>query len=779
MKKFIDYFKETDDIEGSSGFHPFKKRKTEQTAFNEAVHNAFDDASVSFEEHKKQISRLELEVKALLTQTNALKTQINKLKTVENQHFSYMYQQSDEHDKQFNKCMIELNPEYRESVTDKNIIEADVCLNPTLAEYVKAVKNAGNDSQTATDNLKKAEDVFRKSIKSEMDNFHKSYNSKIIAVICTDLTMHCGMEAIRNEAYDIYNALKNKSAYNIKLISIEQSVTEMVCRGDIICIPASKTRECLKKINPMLCIICESTAHVLTANDCGLLMFRSIVRLSGQNPLRDITENTMSELCHLNDFGVQTYCVQSQKAFETMVDKGFHEPIISYPVIDINKHIYSCRTKQHDLKKFTVGFASSPMTDEQCSHRGIDLLCKTVQETKGIEYLILWRNKNVEVPEILKNSPHCHIEYGRYNMEKFYSEVDCVLIPYSTENFNHSCSVSAIEAMLNGIPVISTEIAGVSEIVKKFGIGLVTNQLPTNLATACNQLRTDYNQFSNDKLVTNLKDFFKENNIVKMIENEASKVYTAGTVTLYEWDRLLKLKEKYLVKGHENMKKYYQNAEIASNYNAHRFEKYPQNCFDMMERQSISMIISDFYTGKNNLQLLDIACGDGRIVQENIRFGNCTAVDSSEAMLEVVASRYQPVTNQLQPVTNRLVTKKKDFITDDFDETFDVVTSFRYIRHFDYKTRKLLYKKIRNCLSENGIFIFDVPNKVFELKLKNINGWGNYNIYDVFFTKEEIISELKNNGFELKYIIPIGKGLVDKLPQSEPMTWTVGAVKKI
>ncbi len=766
MKKFSEYLEK-------DGVSPFRKQRN----FNEAVNAALDDAGTSFEEHEKQLSRLELEIKALVNQTNALKTQINKLKSVENQHFSFMCSQSDLHDEQFNKCMLESKPECRQSVEEKNIIEAGTGFNSALAECFKAVKNAGDNHELSSEQLEKAGKLFRNTIQDDFKRFHNRYNENVIAVVCTDLTQHCGMEAIRNEAYDIYNMLKRKSKYNIKLVSIEKSVTDMVCRGDIICIPSSKTRECMNRINPVLCIICESTAHVLTANDCGLLMFRSIIRLSGQNPLRDVSENTLAELCHLNDSGMHTYCVQSQTAYNKMVENGFHEPFISYPVIDINKHIYSCRKNAHDLKKFTVGFASSPMTDEQSHHRGIDLLCETVKETTGVEYLILWRNENVEVPDELKKSSHCRIEYGRYDMEKFYSEVDCVLIPYASENFNHSCSVSAIEAMLNGIPVISTEISGISEIVKKFGIGLVANQLPTNLATCCNQLRKQYNSYSNDKLVANLKKFFSENNIVKMAEHEAKKSSVKGTVTLYEWDRLLKKKNKYLVKGHENMKKYYQNSEIAENYTVHRFKKYPQNCFDMMERETINLIISDYYNNSNDLQLLDIACGNGRIVQELIKFGSCKAVDSSEAMLEQVATNLQPTCNQLPTGCNQLATSVCDFILEKCDGNFDVITSFRYIRHFEYKTRKLLYKKIRECLDENGIFVFDVPNRTFELKLKTMNGWGNYNIYDVFFTKEDIIRELQNNGFEVRYIIPVGNALTDRIPDN--MTWTVGAVKKI
>lgn len=757
MKKFNEYLNEENN--------PFRKQKN----FNEAVNTAIDDANSSFEEQQKQLSRLELEIKALVNQTNALKTQINKMKNIENQHFLYACSQSEENSRHIEKCMAELKPEKRISVRDKNIIEADVSSDMAFMECIKAVKESGDNAQLSAENLAKAEKIFTRNIKSEFDKFHKQYNSRIIAVICTDLTMNCGMEAIRNEAYDIYNALKKKSCYNVKLISIEKSVKNMVCRGDIICVPAGKTKECIKKINPVLCVICESTAHVLTANDCGLLMFRSIVRLSGQNPLRDVTENTMAELCHLNDFGVQKYCVQSKTACETMTANGFHEPMISYPVIDVNKKIYSCRKSYQMHKKFTVGFASSPMTDEQCSHRGMDILCETVNKTKGVEYVILWRNKDVEVPEILKNSLHCRIEYGRYDMEKFYSEIDCIIIPYSTENFNHSCSMSAIEGMMNGIPVISTEISGVSEIVKKFGTGIVAEQSAISLVNACDAVRSNYSAYSNDRQAMKLRNFFMENNIVNMIENELSEPYAQGAVTLYEWDRLLKKNGKYLVKGHDKMREYYQNEEVASKYTAHRFEKYPQNCFDMMERKSVSMILSDYFGGGKDIEILDIACGDGRIIQENIQFGNCMAVDSSEAMLKLVEDKF----------TQSVSVSKCDFISEEIDGDFDAVTCFRYIRHFDYKTRKILYSKIRKNMTENGIFIFDVPNRDFELRLKNINGWGNYNIYDVFFTRDSISEELRNNGFEIRYIIPVGKGLIEKVSAVEPMTWTVGAVKKI
>ena len=114
----------------------------------------------------------------------------------------------------------------------------------------------------------------------------------------------------------------------------------------------------------------------------------------------------------------------------------------------------------------------------------------------------------------------------------------------------------------------------------------------------------------------------------------------SGVVTLHEWDRQLRQNDKYLVKGQKAMREYYSNNEVAVTYNANRFETFPENCFDLLERKSINIIIEDYFN-KSDLKILDIACGDGRILQENLRYGNCTAVDSSEAMLSIVRKRFE------------------------------------------------------------------------------------------------------------------------------------------
>ena len=116
-----------------------------------------------------------------------------------------------------------------------------------------------------------------------------------------------------------------------------------------------------------------------------------------------------------------------------------------------------------------------------------------------------------------------------------------------------------------------------------------------------------------------------------------------------------------------------------------------------------------------------------------------------------------------------------------FDGKFDVITVFRFLRHYEYVTRKTLWGMLRNALREGGKLLFDVPNRDFELPHRARNGWGNYPIYDIFWTKETLSEELAANGLRLAALVPVGQGLYP-LPaeyRSEPMTWTACAEKAV
>ncbi|MBP0967435.1 MAG: hypothetical protein J5722_07365, partial [Oscillospiraceae bacterium] len=95
-----------------------------------------------------------------------------------------------------------------------------------------------------------------------------------------------------------------------------------------------------------------------------------------------------------------------------------------------------------------------------------------------------------------------------------------------------------------------------------------------------------------------------------------------------------------------------------------------------------------------------------------------------------------------------------------------------------YSIRKKLWARLRAALKQGGILLFDVPNVRFEVPHRKKNGWGNYHIYDIFWTRDAIERELRDNGFRLAALIPVGQGLYPMPAEyrAEPMTWTAAAI---
>ncbi|MBR0141910.1 MAG: methyltransferase domain-containing protein, partial [Ruminococcus sp.] len=618
------------------------------------------------------------------------------------------------------------------------------------------------------ENLETWGEEYRKKIIDEISENTRKKGT--VAIVCMNFLMSRGIDAVRNEALELYKLLKRTCSYNLKFISIEKGISEMQIKGGLMLVPEKGAGEIIKSLDLSLCILCESTPNIVLQDNCSMLAEHIIFKLSGQNPLSNLSENTLKELIHFNDFGQHRYLVQSEKAADIMEEKGFRRPEISYPLTSDSK-VY-LRNRRFSPEKFTVGFASSPMKLEQSEARGVNLLCSVIKANPDIKFKILWRYENVELPYIMTVSSNCEIISGSYNMGKFYSEIDCIIIPYNSLEYNHACSLSAIEAMKNFMPVVCTSVSGVSEIVKKCGMGEIAENDEESVSSALRKIKKRYNDYLTPVTKQRLDDIICNKNITDIIEHEAEKNRPVKPVSLYEWNRRLENDGKYLVMGHKAMKEYYSRLEIAENYTQDRFTSPALKYFDFIERQNIGAIFENYF-GEVSPLIIDVACGDGRITAECIRHGKCISADASAEMLKLVKNRFKDSTN---PPDVGMI----DVIADKIKGKYDAVTCFRYIRHFEYSSRKIIYNKFRNILTEDGILIFDVPNIDFELPLKHLKGWEKYNIYDVFFDRESITEELRLSGFRIKYMIPTGQGLMTDLPanlRNQPVTWTVGAVR--
>lgn len=637
-------------------------------------------------------------------------------------------------------------------------------LNVNNAELNSRILETYNrDLNESTEELNKISQLYHEVLSEKLNDEQEA--KKNIIVLTKRFRNEQGIEAIKNEAHGIYKTLSKISEYNVQLVSIEEShVDKYNTTEDIVYLNESKLSLYFENIKPELVIYCESTLYDVLGFNGLLLKYRTMLKLSSQNPVYLLKEKTLEELRHADDYGIINIMVESKYAHDVITDNGFKNVSLSYPVLDLGR-IKTCRTDKQD-GEFVVGFASSPMKNDQFENRGVELLEELFELLPDIKFKILWRNVDLQIPSNFLRASNCEVIYGKYDMSKFYSEVDCVVIPYNSTDNNHACSLSGIEAMFNNIPVVATDISGISEVVNYTGMGIVSSNKAKGLAKAITELKQTYNSYIGSEKQRLLNELLSIDKFVDYVDKFISGYFPKEFVTLEEWDYRLQENDKYLVKGHENIKKYYQNMEVAKNYNFNRFIKFPGNYFDEFERVSIRAILEKYYSSKS-LNILDIASGDGRIVQENIKYGKCLSTDTSKAMLDIVESRFIDSEN--------IETQICDYFIDKIKHEFDVITTFRYIRHFDYPQRQHLYKKIKDNLKDNGLLIFDAPNIKYAMQDKSDGNWRNYNIYDVFWTAESITSELRQNGFEVKHLVPIALSALE----SEPVSWTVVAKKAL
>ncbi|HAG13885.1 MAG TPA: hypothetical protein DCG49_08500 [Ruminococcus sp.] len=657
-------------------------------------------------------------------------------------------------------------PERRSSAGVLPLTKLPVIGTEALFQEFRAVQGADSseDAQKALDVLGAD---YRSLLEDSVRKLTSPQTSKPIALVVRSFMQNAGMEAIRNEVWDLYMLLRDASRYPACILSIEPDSEPEVRRGDVHYVPEKQVSDWLRRFDPALLIFCESTSGILKAADHSMLLRNAIVRLSGQNPLQGVRSSSMQEFVHLCDLGVQHYCTASQYAANVMEEYGFRRPEVLYPYIDLQKPIFCRKPRAFDPAHVTIGFASSPMLPEQSESRGIPALCQVVQQNPDMHFIVLWRDaKSVPVPTELEQAENCEVRLGKCDMTQFFEEIDCVLIPYADENFNHACSLSAVEGMIMGIPAVATPEAGVSELIDACGLGIVANGTDADaISNALRQIPAQYPAFREAWRTEKLLGLISGKAFVRFAEDCIAESVPQGVHTLYEWDRQLKQENRHLVRGAAALKAYYQRQEVASNYTEDRFTEYPQNCFDLMERKSVSVLLEHYLAGNPAAELLDLACGNGRIMQELRAFGHCTACDASPAMLNVIRERFADDPPDV---------READLLSFEPDQQYDAVTIFRFIRHYEYGTRRQLWAKLHRALKENGVLLFDVPNVRFEIPHRQKNGWGKYHIYDVFWTRASIEKELADNGFRLLALVPVGQGLYPMPAEyrNEPMTWT-------
>jgi SAM-dependent methyltransferase len=196
-----------------------------------------------------------------------------------------------------------------------------------------------------------------------------------------------------------------------------------------------------------------------------------------------------------------------------------------------------------------------------------------------------------------------------------------------------------------------------------------------------------------------------------------------------------------MIHGHTAIRDAYRSDETASRYVRERFE-HPIGA--LLHRRQAS-ILKKVLSAARPRRVLEIAPGPGRLSTEVVSAvrGTLVLADASRSMLQ----------NAKQVLAGRRQSAR--FVeADGFDlpfanASFDLVYTFRFIRHFEFSSRLRLYREMARVLVPGGLVVFDGINELVSSRLRRQASRGEYEHYDALFTLEGLKAELADASFDV------------------------------
>jgi ubiquinone/menaquinone biosynthesis C-methylase UbiE len=204
---------------------------------------------------------------------------------------------------------------------------------------------------------------------------------------------------------------------------------------------------------------------------------------------------------------------------------------------------------------------------------------------------------------------------------------------------------------------------------------------------------------------------------------------------------------------HENtVKTLYQDENVAEKYIDNRFIW----SWSRLLHESQVSLLNQVIKERGIHSALELAPGPARLTTEVKGIDNGLMVEASEEMVNVAKRRLKE--NNLQDIWEIKVGNAFDL--SDIKQKFNLVYTFRFIRHFDDVERGRLYAEISSCLEQGGILVFDVVNKATRNRIDGIESKNHTEnpeklpVYDITYNADEFRKEMETFGFEVLQLIP-------------------------
>ena len=200
-----------------------------------------------------------------------------------------------------------------------------------------------------------------------------------------------------------------------------------------------------------------------------------------------------------------------------------------------------------------------------------------------------------------------------------------------------------------------------------------------------------------------------------------------------------------VVKGSEPIKDAYRDEDRAADYIKTRFDD-PFGA--EVHRRQVARINREIRRVRP-ASLLEVACGPARLTVELEHVEKSVAVEQSPAMIAHARKRLQEAGRTQWTIL------QQDAFDLQLSDSFEMVVTFRFLRHFSVADRPRLFEQIRRVLAPGGYLIFDVASVTAYKWLLNKWGVDGSWVDDYWFTREEFIREMRSERFVVEAMHPV------------------------
>ena len=196
-----------------------------------------------------------------------------------------------------------------------------------------------------------------------------------------------------------------------------------------------------------------------------------------------------------------------------------------------------------------------------------------------------------------------------------------------------------------------------------------------------------------------------------------------------------------MIEGIIALREAYRDDGVAARYIENRFREPLGALLHARQADALRRIVRQM----KPRDVLEIAPGPARLTVDvgRVLRRPGTAIDASRAMLGQARRRLDEAGLPWRCVNG-------DAFALPFGCEFDLVYSFRLVRHFERAERVRLYGEVARVLRWSGLFVFDAVNAEVSAPLREAAAPGEYEHYDALLTEPELEEELAEAGLAVR-----------------------------